>query len=151
MDIYTVKSGESAQDIAQKFNLTIADIQSVNNINLNTLKEGDEINIPFILSDDFIYYEVEDGNTLENIVREKKLDLKTIAHLNGLDINDYIYPKQVIIIPKDGVNIYITEKGDTIGDLEKKLGFPITTILEDNPDIYLVENQLIVERNANNS
>ena len=146
MDIYVVKENETISDIAKKFNLKVSDLESVNTMDIYAIKEGDEINIPFILSNDFIYYEVKDGGKLEDIVKEKNLDLKTIAHLNGLDINDYIYPKQVIIIPKDNVNIYITEKGDTVKDLEKNIGFPIEKILEDNPDIYVVENQLIIER-----
>ena len=66
--------------------------------------------------------------------------------LNGLELSDYIYPKQVLIIPKDNVRVYITEKGDTLKDLEANLGFTIQKILEDNPNLYLVENQLIIER-----
>ena len=146
MDTYIVKENETIEDIASKFNLKVEEIQSVNDIDVYDIKEGDVIKIPFILSDDFIYYEVEKGDTLENITRNKNLDVKTIAHLNGLDVKDYIYPKQVIIIPKDNVKVYITEEGDTIKDLEKKLGFSIDKILEDNPDIYLVDNQLLIER-----
>lgn len=148
MDIYVVKADETINDIAKRFNLTIDDIQSVNDINVLEIKEGDEINIPLILSEDFIYYEVKEGDTLKNIVAGKNLDLKTIAHLNGLELSDYIYPKQVLIIPKDNVRVYITEKGDTLKDLEANLGFTIQKILEDNPNLYLVENQLIIERDS---
>lgn len=149
MDVYIVKKNETIDDIASKFNLKVTDLLNVNDINVYDLKEGDEINIPFILSNDFFYYEVKDGDTLENIVTNKNLDVKTIAQLNGLDATDYIYPKQVLILPRDNVNIYITQKGDTIGILEKKLGYDIEKIKEDNPDIYLMENQLVIERNGN--
>ena len=82
------------------------------------IKTGDKINIPFILSQDFVYYEVEKGDILKNIANEKKVDLKVLAHLNGLSLEDYIYPKQILIVPKENVKIYITEAGDTIKDLE---------------------------------
>ncbi len=146
MDIYVVKENESIEDIANRFNLTVNDLEEVNDINLYEIKPGDELNIPFILSQDFIYYEIEKGDTLRNIAKEKNISIKTLAHLNGLDLDDYIYPNQILLIPKDNVKVYITESGDTIRDLEKELGFKLEKIIEDNPEIYLVENQLLIER-----
>lgn len=145
MDIYTVKRGETIDDITSRFKVTTEDLEKVND-DIDLLREGDEINIPFILSDDFNYYEVTAGDTLEKIARDRNLDVKTIAHLNGLDLKDYIYPKQVLILPKDGIEIYITEKGDTINDLEKTLNSSIDVLIRDNPNIYVVENQLLVKR-----
>jgi len=146
MDIYIVKANETIDDIAKRFNLTVMNIETVNDIDLSTIKEGDIINIPFILSEDFIYYEIIEGDTLKNIANEQNISVKTLAQLNGMDIDDYIYPKQVIIIPKQNVKVYITESGDTIQDLERNMGFNLSKILEDNPDIYLVENQLLIQR-----
>ena len=146
MDIYIVKENETIEDIAKKFNLTVNDLQSVNDTNLYEIREGDLLNIPFILSEDFIYYEIQEGNTLRSIAKERNIDVATLAHLNGLDISDYIYPKQILIVPKENVRVYITVVGDTMQDLETKLGFSIDRIIEDNPDIYLVENQLLIER-----
>lgn len=146
MDIYIVKEGETIDQIAKRFNLSIDDLKSVNDININNLNPGDEINIPFILSQDFIYYVIEQGDTLKNIAEKNKVDLDILAHLNGLEINDYIYPNQTIIIPKDNVKIYITKSGDTIKDLERNVGFSLNKLIEDNPEIYLVANQLLIER-----
>ena len=146
MDIYVIKENETIEDIANRFNLTVNDLQEVNDINLYEIKPGDELNIPLILSQDFIYYEIEKGDTLRNIAKDKNISIKTLAHLNGLDLDDYIYPNQILLIPKDNVKVYITEAGDTIRDLEKELGFKLEKIIEDNPEIYLVENQLLIER-----
>lgn len=146
MDIYIVKENETIDDIAKKFNLSVNDLLKVNDINLYEITEGDLINIPFILSDDFIYYEIVEGDTLKNIAKNLNIGIKTLAYLNGMDIDDYIYPKQMIIIPRENIKVYITKPGDTIQDLERNLGFSITKIIEDNPDIYLVENQLLIER-----
>ena len=146
MDIYIVKENETIDDIAKQFNLQISDLASVNDINLYELKPGDEINIPFILSQDFIYYVIEQGDTLKNISEKSNIDLEVLAHLNGLEINDYIYPNQTIIIPKGNVKVYITKPGDTIKNLIRNFGFNLEKIIEDNPDIYLVANQLLIER-----
>lgn len=146
MDIYIVKEGETIDQIAKRFNLSIDDLKSVNDININNLNPGDEINIPFILSQDFVYYVIEQGDTLKNIADKNKVAIDILAHLNGLEINDYIYPNQTIIIPKDNVKIYITKSGDTIKDLERNVGFSLNKLIEDNPEIYLVANQLLIER-----
>lgn len=146
MDIYIVKENETIDNIAQKFNLTVNDLLKVNDFNLYEIQPGDIINIPFILSDDFIYYEISKGDTLRNIAMNLKIGVETLAYLNGLNINDYIYPGQRIIVPRDNVKVYITKLGDTIKDLENNLGFSINKIIEDNPNIYLVENQLLIER-----
>ena len=89
---------------------------------------------------------IEQGDTLKNISEKNNIDLEVLAHLNGLEINDYIYPNQTIIIPKDNVKVYITKAGDTIKDLIRSLGFNLEKIIEDNTDIYLVANQLLIER-----
>lgn len=146
MDIYVVKENETIEDIAKRFNLTVNDLQSVNDINLYEIKPGDNINIPFILTEDFIYYTIEKGDTLKQIAKDENISIKTLAYLNGLDIDDYIYPNQILLIPKENVKVYITQPGDTIKNLEKELGFKLAKILEDNPEIYLVENQLLIER-----
>lgn len=146
MDIYIVKENETIDDIAKKFNLNVNDLLKVNDFNLYEIMPGDVINIPFILSDDFIYYEINKGDTLRNIATNLNIGVTTLAYLNGLSINDYIYPGQRIIIPRDNVKVYITKLGDTIKDLEKNLGFSINKIIEDNPNIYLVDNQLLIER-----
>ena len=146
MDIYVVKESETIEDIAKRFNLTVNDLQSVNDINLYEIKKGDNINIPFILTEDFIYYKIEKGDTLKQISKDKNINVTTLAHLNGLDIDDYIYPEQILLIPKENVKVYITQSGDTIRTLEDKIGFKLDKILEDNPEIYLVENQLLIER-----
>ena len=36
------------------------------------IKPGDELNIPFILSQDFVYYEIEKGDTLRNIAKNHR-------------------------------------------------------------------------------
>ena len=71
MDIYVVKENETIEDIANRFNLTVNDLQEVNDLNLYEIKPGDELNIPFILSQDFVYYEIEKGDTLRNIAKGK--------------------------------------------------------------------------------
>ena len=68
---------------------------------------------------------------------------KEIAELNGLELNEYIYPDQKILVPKENVKIYITEEGDTLNQVAQKLNISKETIDSYNKEIYLLPEQLI--------
>ena len=45
-DVYTVKSGDTLYSIARKFNATVTEIQSLNNLSSSTLSIGQKLLIP---------------------------------------------------------------------------------------------------------
>ena len=45
-------------------------------------------------------YEIKKGDTLYQISKEYNVNTKLLAQLNGLNLDDYIYPGQTILIPK---------------------------------------------------
>lgn len=59
-------------------------------------------------------YEIKKGDSLYKISKEFNVNTKLLAELNGLNMDDYIYPQQVLLIPKRDVSYYITKDGDTI-------------------------------------
>ena len=67
-----------------------------------------------------------------------------LAQLNGINIDDYIYPNQVLIIPKPGSILYFTAEGDTINELAKGLKTTPSELIKQNNKIYLQPEQLIV-------
>lgn len=71
------------------------------------------------------------------------LTAKGIAELNGLELNEYIYPDQKILVPKENVKIYITEEWDTLNQVAQKLNISKETIDSYNKEIYLLPEQLI--------
>lgn len=71
------------------------------------------------------------------------LTAKEIVELNGLELNEYIYPEQKILVPKENVKIYITEEGDTLNQVAQKLNISKETIDSYNKEIYLLPEQLI--------
>jgi len=94
----------------------------------------------------FDYYKVKQGDSLYQIARDNNIDFKILAEVNGLDLNDYIYPNQMIMIPKDNVRYYITSENDTLMDLSNKLGTNLNNILSQNDKILILPGQLIVFR-----
>ncbi len=146
MDTYIVKQNEQLSDIAGKFGISVEDILKVNNYNLTNLKPGDKINVPTRVNENFDSYVVKKGDTLYKIASIHNVDVNTLAEVNGIKTYDYLYPDQILIIPRSNVEIYVTQLGDTLDTVALKLGSSKETLIEENKTIYLLPEQLIVYR-----
>lgn len=78
------------------------------------------------------------------IASDTKIDPNLLAQLNGINTSDYIYPNQVLLIPKAGSIIYITAVGDTLAEVAMGLKTNIDELVKQNDKIYLQPEQLIV-------
>ena len=81
---------------------------------------------------------------LYNISRRYNTDYNLLALLNGINVDDYIYPNTTILVPKRDVKYYITKDNDTLLSVNRLLGGNINKFLSQNNNIYLEEGQLIV-------
>ena len=97
-------------------------------------------------NDYFEYYTIKKGENLYQIAKKYNVNPSLLAILNGLNINDYIYPDQVIMIPKEGYAYYITKEGDTLNLVANTFNTNVQNILRNNSTIYLEEGQLIVNK-----
>ena len=131
--VYEVKKNESLNDIANKLNISLEELVGLNN-NVNTIKQGQLIIIPN--GNQYNTYVVKKGDNLYNIAKRYNVEEKTIELLNGLKENEYIYPGQKLLIPKD--NVYVTKENDTV---KKLLDSGIT--LDNLYNIYLENDQII--------
>lgn len=141
-EVYMVKDGDTIESIAEKFMTTAEVIKNINN--MEELMVNDVINVPKCCSKNFDYYVVSDGDTLYKIANTNGIEAKLLAQLNGLNIDDYIYPNQVLLIPRAGTILYFTAVGDTLAEIVKGLNADMEKILDQNNCIYLQPEQLIV-------
>lgn len=88
-------------------------------------------------------YEIKKGDTLYQISKEYNVNTKLLAELNGLNLDDYIYPGQTILIPKKNVSYYITKDGDTLKNVSDIFGVSEQNIISENKTIYLTPGQMI--------
>ena len=95
----------------------------------------------------FSYYQVNNGDTLYMIAKQNNIDASLLARLNGLNETDYIYPKQVLLIPRAGSILYFTAVGDTLDSVAKKFKISMNDLISKNQKIYLQPEQLIVDIN----
>ena len=101
------------------------------------------IGVPYI-SNSGNYYTVQKGDNLYKIAKIYNINENLLAELNGLNKADYIYPNQVIVVPKPGVNVYITKDGDTLMGVVKGIKANINVLLSENPNIFLQSDQIII-------
>lgn len=94
----------------------------------------------------FDFYTIKKGDSIYNIAKSYNVNPDLLATLNGLNNNDYIYPNQVILIPKSGFAYYITKNGDTLITVADTFNTSLNNLLNYNKTIYLREGQLLVNK-----
>ena len=89
---------------------------------------------------------IEKGDSLYAIARKYNINPELLASMNGLNMEDYIYPGQELLIPKNGYSYYITKEGDTLGLVSSMFKTNIPSLLNDNSTVYLTEGQILVHK-----
>ena len=110
--------------------------------NNDSFFELDKMMIP--KNNNFDYYKIVKGDTLYKIANDNNINPSLLAQLNGINEDDYIYPNQVLLVPKAGSILYITAIGDTLEEVSKGLKISIDDLMKQNSKIYLQPEQLIM-------
>ena len=97
----------------------------------------------------YSFYEIKKGDTLYKISKDFDVNTKLLSELNGLDIDDYIYPGQTLLIPKKNVSYYITKDADTLYTVSNIFGVNEKDIVTQNQTIYLLPGQMIYYKKNN--
>lgn len=97
-------------------------------------------------SDYFEYYVIQKGDTIYGIAKKYNINPDLLSTLNGLNDTDYIYPNQMILIPKSGYSYYITKEGDTLDSVINLFGDDRENFFKNNKTIYLLSGQMLVNK-----
>lgn len=145
---YYMNYGESLSDVANKFNTSVEELLKINGLSNSDMLRGDmDILVPKNKESYFTYYTVNTGDNLYAIARRYNINPMLLAALNGLTMDDYIYPNQKIIIPKAGYSFYITKDGDTFDMVANKFNKTKKEVLDLNETVYLLPGQLMINKN----
>ena len=142
-EIYDIKDGDTLESIAYMYDITVQDIKDING-DVSNFRAGGNIIVPKKRNAYFDTYSIKKGDSLYAISKEYGLSPSLLAGLNGLNLNDYIYPGDSIMVPKSGVSVYITAQGDTVDSVIKGMNANRDVFLKENDRIYLYPGQLIV-------
>ena len=140
-DIYQIKLNDTIESLANRYGTTIEELRRLNPN--SSFGVGSNIIVP-TTKEYFEVYTIEKGDNLYNIARRYNTDYNLLALLNGINVDDYIYPNTTILVPKRDVKYYITKDNDTLLSVNRLLGGNINKFLSQNNNIYLEEGQLIV-------
>lgn len=144
-EIYNIQPGDTLSSIASKYGTTESMILQINGLPDNyKIVPGTQIVVPVEQNKTYRYYTVKKGDNIYQIAKKYNIDYDLLLKLNGLDKDDYIYPNQTILLPKNGLTIYLTKQGDTITDIIENLNTTLEELINENPNIYLAPEQIIV-------
>lgn len=144
-DKYRVKANESLDDIAKKFHTNRTYLEDLNNLYSNEyLRQGMDIIVPKNQEKYFDTYTISTGDSLYAIGRKYNINPELLAAINGLDMDDYIYPNQVILLPVSNYSYYITKDGDTLETVADMFKKTKDAVVRENSSIYLLSGQILV-------
>ncbi len=142
---YEIKNGDSLKSIANRYHTTKEMLKNINNIYFeDKLRAGSEIIVP---SNQVIYFDkylINSGDTLYGIASKVNSNPELIASINGMNMDDYIYPGNTLLIPKKNFNYYLTKEGDTLNSVSEIFNSSINNLLNNNSTIYLLPGQIMV-------
>lgn len=93
---YIVKSGDSLYSIAKKYNTSVDELKSLNNLTSNMLSVGQKLNIP-VIEEVSNVYTVKSGDNLYSIARKFNTTVNEIKSKNNLSSNTLSIGQKLII------------------------------------------------------
>ncbi|MGB8214715.1 MAG: LysM peptidoglycan-binding domain-containing protein [Anaerolineales bacterium] len=121
---YIVQSGDTLWSIAQRFDVNVADLQSINNLSDPTIYIGEKLVIPGLpgLSGTLNTVTVQYGQTLLSLARQYRMDEATLIMLNHLVSPMQLYAGYGLVILQQDNQSYWTDraslsKGETLLEL----------------------------------
>lgn len=128
---YTVKSGDSLYSIARKYNTTVDELKSLNNLTSNLLSIGQVLKLPTETTEEQekVTYTVKSGDSLYSISQKYNTTVDAIKKANNLTSN-LLSIGQVLTIPTDSglETTYVVQKGDSLYSIAKKFGTDVDTL-----------------------
>jgi LysM repeat protein len=148
---YTVKSGDTLYSIANKYNTTVNNIKTTNNLTSNTLKIGQVLKIPGRETtsgqtevSEVITYTVKSGDTINSIANKYNISVDEIINLNNLT-SSTLKVGDTILLPIDTIEeiteeetetttpgttttTYTVKSGDTLYSIANKFGTTVAKL-----------------------
>lgn len=87
-------------------------------------------------------YTIKKGDTIYGISKQYNINPELLSLVNGLNMNDYIYDGQKIMIPKSGYSYYLTKNGDNLDDILNLFNASYSDFKNINKDILLEDGQI---------
>ncbi len=129
-EYYTVKSGDTLWGIARKYNMSVNNLKSLNNLSSNNLSIGQKLIVSKASSND---YTVVAGDTLWGIARKFNVSVDDLKSLNNLTSNSLSIGMVLKIPPysnkkNEETNVYVVKSGDSLWSIARKFNSTVDEI-----------------------
>lgn len=143
---YTVKSGDTLYSIANKYNTTVDELKSLNNLTSNILSIGMLLKLPTNESNSSTQttYTVQKGDTLYSIAKKFNLSVDNLKDMNNKTDN-MISIGEVLIVGSN--KTYTIKSGDTLYSIAKNYNTTVDAIKKLNnltSNILTIGNTLYI-------
>ena len=133
---YIVKSGDSLWSIAKKYNVSVDELKTANNLTSNSLSIGQILRIPIkeeTEAGNYVIYTVKSGDNLYQIAQNYSVSVNDIKELNNLSSNILNIGQQLIIpveqkIIETDYNTYIVKSGDSLYSIAKQYNISVNEL-----------------------
>ncbi len=140
--IYTIQEGDTLFSIANKFNISVQELMTLNRLNSLDITIGEQLLIPTngIEIIGVIDYTIKPGDTLWRIANNCNTTVDAIIKLNNLE-STIIYPGQIIKLSESCASkqsnnqtneIYTVKKGDTLYSIARRFNTTVNDLVKDN-------------------
>lgn len=133
LNTYIVKSGDTLYSIAKKYNTSVNDFKTLNNLTSNNLSIGQALKIPTASETkpdvNINYYKVVSGDTLYSIARRFNISVEKLKDINNLKSNTISIGQLLKINNYDS---YIVKAGDTLYSIAKKYNTSVDDLMNIN-------------------
>ncbi|ELA08608.1 membrane-bound lytic murein transglycosylase D [Moraxella macacae 0408225] len=93
---YRVKSGESLNSLATKYDLSVADLAALNNLKTGaSLQRGQSLKVPKLTTT----YKVRSGDSMTSVAKKFNLSPKALAGMNDMTATTQLKTGQVLTVP----------------------------------------------------
>ena len=128
-NVYTVEKGDSLYSISRKYNITVDNLKSANNLTSNLLSIGQKLVIPKSnASSNEITYTVQKGDSLWLIANKYDTTVDKIKSANNLTSNLLSIGQKLIIPSTTSYKSYTVEKGDNLYSIARKYNTTVDNI-----------------------
>lgn len=118
VSVYEVKKGDTLQDVAKLFDVSVNTIMWANNLKSKTIAQGDTL---VILPITGIKYTIKKGDTLSSIAKKYKADDQDVATYNGLALGAALVVGDTIIVPDGEIEITQPVKPKTLATKKPRI------------------------------
>ena len=133
---YTVKKGDSLYQISKKYNISVEELKTYNNLKSNLLSIGDVLKIPTSNSSkNETTYTVKSGDSLYSIAKKFNTTVSELKQKNNLTSN-LLQINQVLKIPTSNNSqsevTYTVKSGDSLYSIAKKFNTTVSELKQKN-------------------